>query len=676
MKVTYNWLKDFVDIKISPQELADKLTMAGLEVTGLEGKDGDFIFEIEITSNRPDWLSVVGIAREVAAVINSKFKIQNSKLIKFPRGGDSFKLVIEDKKDCPLYTAKIIRNVKVGLSPEWIRKRLELVGCRSVNNVVDITNYILLERGEPLHAFDLDRLKGDKIIVRRAQKGEKLITIDDKERNIDENILIIADNGGPVAAAGIMGAKFTEVTAETKNILLEAAIFNPVLIRRGRQFLGMQSESSYRFERGIDIQTAIDASCYALGLIREFCGGSLAAAKTSGRIKTKNKIINLDNLTANRILGVDIKPAQAKNILSSLGFRVKNKGKNKFAVEVPSHRADVSLEIDLIEEVARIFGYEFIIQTLPSLKPTFNRSAINRAVPLIKNDLIGLGLSEVITHSLVDKNYLQSFPIKNPKEDIEIANPISQDQEILRSTLIPSLGRCIARNLNQRQTKVNIFEIAKVFSMVQNKPEEELVLGIGMVGENSLLLEQGLVKDKIGIPNIKGVIEKLFASLGVKAYSFILGSKGYTIEIKLKGQIIGFIMQLGARALDKLDIKSKDVFISQLNLERILPFVDLERKFVPLPLYPEITRDISFIVREEISVQDIIDAVKEKAGFLLWQVKVSDYYKGKQIPPGFKGLTISCIYRSKDRTLTESEINPLHFTVSYLLAERFGVKIR
>ena len=261
MKVTYNWLKDFVDIKIPPQALADKLTMAGPEVTSIDEREGDSVFEIEVTSNRPDWLSVIGIAREVAAITGKKLKISPTARITLPATkGNTVEIKIENKKDCPLYSAKIIKEVTVAPSPDWLKNRLELIGLRSVNNIVDITNYILFTYGEPLHAFDLDKLSSAGVSIRRAKKNEKIVTIEGTQNSLDTDILVIADERAPVAIAGIMGGKDTEVTFNTKNILLEAAVFDPVLTRRARRKLGMQTDSSYRFERGINSDLAINAS--------------------------------------------------------------------------------------------------------------------------------------------------------------------------------------------------------------------------------------------------------------------------------------------------------------------------------------------------------------------------------------------------------------------------------
>jgi len=698
MRVTYNWLKDFVDIRIPPAVLADKLTMAGLGVTSLEEKDGDTILELEITSNRPDWLSVIGIAREVAAITGKRLAgrpVSRSSSLNRQTGKPANRLTItiEDKKDCPLYTAKIIKDVKVGPSPEWLKKRLELVGCRSVNNIVDITNYVLFEYGEPLHAFDLDRVVSQltscpvsrlEINVRRARKGEEITTIDAIKRILDENILVIAcrqtgkpanrQTGKPIAIAGIMGGKDTEVTQATKNILLEAAVFNPIIIRRGRQAIGLQSESAYRFERSVNPGIVEIASWRTVELINELAGGKCILSKSIGAPKPKSRDVILSLPTVNKILGVDIIAIGIKKILNNLDFKAKAKGKNSLSVGVPSHRQDVNLEIDLIEEISRIHGYENILKTLPLVAPQVTLTETRDLVSLVKNILVGLGLNEVITYSLIDKESLRIFGSEQPGEEIEITNPLSEEQEILRPRLIPSLMRCVARNINQKQDYINIFEIAKVFS--GNLPKEELALGVALCGRRSLLLEQGSIKDPVTLLHLKGILEVLFERLGIKNYDFYVTGNACYIDISVNKEKIGAMSKIQKNILDKLDIKNKDVFALELSLDKIFSYATLKKKFMPLPRYPGITRDISFILKEDVVAKDILAAIEEKGRPLLISVAITDYYRGKQIPVGFRGLTVSCFYRSNERTLTEAEINPVHALICDLLQQRFGAKIR
>lgn len=678
MKVTYNWLKDFVNIKIAPEILADKLTMAGLEVTALEKKGGDFVFEIEITSNRPDWLSVMGIAREVAAITGQKLqsapKIKSQISVNDKTCG--LKICIENKKDCPLYTAKIIKGVKVGPSPAWLRDRLELIGCRSVNNIVDITNYILFETGEPLHAFDLDKLSQGEVIIRRAKDNEKIVTIDGGQKTLNKDILVIADKEKPVAVAGVMGGKDTEVTEATVNILLEAAAFNQIVVRQGRRSLGLQSESAYRFERGIDLEIVESVSRRALKLIQELAGGSCVMAKSSGFAPKKHKSVALDAQAAQKILGVDIPASKIKIILERLGFKVKVKAKNKFSVEVPGHRLDINSDIDLIEEIARIFGYENIAKSLPAVKPQVDISESQDKISLVKNILVGLGLNEVITYSLIDRESSKIFTQPGGASLVEILNPLSKEQEVLRPSLASGLARCVAHNLNQKQDYINVFEIAKAFSGVHPSPKEEPVLGLALSGAKSLLLEQGRIEDNASPLHLKGILEVLFERMGIKEYSFTVGQAPFTFSINIKQEKIGALGKLDKDALDKFGIKNRDVFIAELYLEKVFASAQLDKKFIPPPRYPGINRDVSFVLKEDISIKEILDSIKEKGGQLLRDVNVVDYYKGQQIPSGYRGLTISCFYCSDERTLTETEISPAHNLVCGLLTERFGAKMR
>lgn len=677
MKITYNWLKDFVDIKATPQALADRLTMVGLEVTSLEEKDGDFVFEIEITSNRPDWLSVIGIAREVAAITGKKLKTPKELVrSRAVSSGHYFSVEIEDKKDCSLYTAKIICDCKVTLSPDWLKKRLELIGCRSVNNAVDITNYILFESGQPLHAFDLDKLSPGRIIVRRAKKDEKITAIDGQEKMLCQDILVISDKEKPVAIAGVMGGKDTEVVEGTKNILLESAAFNPVIVRRGRQRLGLQSESAYRFERGVNLETVESASWRAAHFIQEMTGGKCVLAISSKPSKAKIRQVTLDSANVYKILGANIAPAKTKKILNTLGFKVKQRPKNNFTVKVPLHRPDVNLEIDLIEEIARIFGYESIPKTTPKVTPEATGYAKRDLVFFTKNILVGLGLNEAITYSLIDKDLLRSFGTEEQRKAIEILNPLSTEQEILRPTVLPSLASCVAYNLNQKQEYVNIFEIANIFLETQAAPREELVLGICLCGTKPLLLEQGLIKEEAGFLYLKGILERLFERLGIVSYNFEAKEQNHAVTVSVNKMKIGAMVELQKDALDKLGIKNKDVFAAEISLDKVFSYACLEKKFRPAPKYPAIARDISFILKEDVSIKEVMSAIQEKGQPLLRQAKITDYYRGKQIPAGHRGLTISCFYRSDERTLTEAEINPLHSSVCGMLTEGFGAKIR
>ncbi|MFH0855560.1 MAG: phenylalanine--tRNA ligase subunit beta [Candidatus Omnitrophota bacterium] len=680
MKVTYNWLKDFVEVKIPAKDLADKLTMAGLEVVSLQEKAGDFIFEIEITSNRPDWLSVFGVAREVAAITNSKLK---NPFLPGRRKGlktkaraikGNLKIEIEDKRDCLFYSARIMKNVRVGPSPEWIRKRLELVGCRSVNNVVDIANYVLFELGGPLHAFDLDKLSPEKIFVRRAKSGEKILALDGTESDLSKDTLVIADKDKAVAVAGVIGGQETEVSFATKNILLEAAIFNPVVIRRSRQAIGKTSESSYRFERGVDLGVAARASLRAAQLLEEQCGAEEASFTLRGLKKPKATKVDLDIAYTAKILGVNLSLAKARQALLGLGFKIRQKSKNILSLGVPSFRQDVKQQVDLIEEVARILGYERIPSSVPSVKPDVTPDGQRSLVLGIKNMLIGLGLTEVITYSLIDRQGLENSGFGLGVEPVGIMNPLSREQEILRPTLMLGLGRAVSFNLNQKQEHVAIFEIANIFK-AEKEPKEELSLGIALSGVKSFFTAAGLVKDESGLLSLKGILEAIFCRLGVTGYEFINQGPSCA-DICIQKEKIGIMAKLNRQALNVLEIKNKDVFLCEISLDKLLSFAQPDKRFVPLPKYPGITRDISFILKDDFSVKGILAMLRDKGRPLLREARVTDYYKGKQIPCGYRGLTLSCLYASAERTLTEKEVQPTHDLLCESLTREFKVKLR
>ncbi|MFH0762328.1 MAG: phenylalanine--tRNA ligase subunit beta, partial [Candidatus Omnitrophota bacterium] len=583
-------------------------------------------------------------------------------------------------KDCPLYTAKIIKGVKVGPSPAWLKERLELIGCRSINNIVDITNYVLFEQGQPLHAFDLGKLALN-ISIRRARRQEEIITIDGIKRALDEKTLVIASgpNGPadqPIAIAGVMGGKDTEVTEKTKDILLEAAVFNPITVRHGRQRLGLQSDSAYRFERGVDLEAVEFSSWRAAELIRALAQGECILAKSSGRVKAKKKLVSLNLAQANKILGTDIAPARIKKILGSLGFKTAPKGRDCLMVGIPAYRQDVTAEIDLVEEVARIQGFDKMPTTLPLLAPKLIPGGERELVSALKNILAGLGLNEVITYSLIDRELLKDFMPPDESVPVEVLNPLSREQGILRPSLVPSIAACIAYNLNHQQEYVNIFEVAKVFSSSASGPKEEPALGIALCGTKSRLLQEGAVREKFGLLHLKGILEVLFERLGVKNYTFCSKDNPSLIGISAGRQRIGKIFILGKDFLERLDIKNKEVVAAEIYLEKLFFSAKPAKNFSALPRYPGITRDISVVLPTDLPIEEVLEAAQDAGRPFLCEIKVADFYKGSQIPQGFIGLTISCLYRCSERTLSDKEVNPVHSLLCRLLEEGFGAKIR
>lgn len=677
MKFTYNWLKDFVALKLSAAELAERLTMAGIEVVALEKIGTDWVFEIEITPNRPDLLSIVGIAREVRAILGIQCRpnraqgfAQNSQWRK------GVKLAIRDLKDCPLYTATLLKNIKVKASAPWLRERLELVGCRSLNNIVDITNYILFEYGQPLHAFDWDKIGQDTIVVRRADDQEELVTIDNKERVLNKEILVIANKERALAVAGIMGGKESEVDESTQNVLLESACFDPLVIRRGRQLLGLSTESSYRFERGVDLDNITNAAWLATQRILELAGGECVGHVAAGSRKAQKRTVSLKTLEINDVLGATLPKQKIVTLLKSLEFKIKQSTPGGIKLEVPSFRKDIQQPIDLVEEIARIWGYARIPSSIPALKATVQTLEQRGILQMIRQILISQGLNEVITYSLVSRDALAR--LASPSEEgVEIVNPLSNQQEVLRSQLLSGLLSCVAKNINQTE-EVAIFEISHIF---HRKEKESQTLGMALCGMREFYLSSGKITDAFSLLNLKGILELLLERLGITNYSFLArvdptlkDSQAFSLEIDQ--QVSGYLGEVRDIVSTNFEIKNYPVLIAQLDLDKIIQFTDFKKAFCPLPLYPTVRRDISLVVKEEIAIKDILRLAQENALSLLKEIRVVDYYKGKQIPQGFKGLTLACVYLSAARTLTDAEVNSVHLGIVRALKEKFSLQIR
>jgi len=675
MKFTYQWLLDFVEIKVSPEELSHKLTMAGLEVVSLEQKGKDWVFEVEVTSNRPDLLSVIGIAREVGLICKCKFKFKFS-LPKTQKSSQKINIKIDSPQDCPFYCARVIKDVAIDYSPVWIKERLEAVGLRSINNVVDITNYVQFSLGHPLHAFDLDKIQDNLIYVRRAKEKENLLAIDGKSYILDKDILVIADGKRVIALAGIIGGKETEVGLSTKNILLESAKFNPLIIRRGRQKLGLNTESSYRFERDVDIFNARLASNYAVYLIKQFCSPKeISERQTHFFVPLKERIIfNVDEVE--RILGVKVKKEKISYILKGLEFQTKAINKSKLEVKVPSFRKDIKEGIDLVEEVARIWGYENIPLSLPYIKPVEKIDRNFDIISQIKTILIGQGLFEVINYSLWSKKILEDVGI-NLEDLLYISNPLSKLQEVLRPLLLPGLLFNISKNIRY-QEGVSIFEMGRIFNKEKN---EENFLGIALCGKRAFLTETGRKEEHFNLLHLKGVVELIFKKLGIRDFDFVFhhlpyleSNQSFIITIKQKNA--GYLGKLNPSVTNKFDINKKDVFIAELNLDLLLESADFNKKYHPLPIYPLVKRDISILLKEEIPLKDLIKRIENCGLPLLKKIQVIDFYKGESIPTGFKAVTLGCSYYSDTHTLTDEEINTAHNKIIDLLKSEFSAQLR
>ncbi|MBM3249107.1 MAG: phenylalanine--tRNA ligase subunit beta [Candidatus Omnitrophica bacterium] len=677
MKISFNWLKDYVDIRLKAEEVADKLTMAGTEVNAISSVGDDAILEMEVTSNRSDCLSHIGIAREVAAATGKKLKLPKiSAKIKPRKKQKSFSIQIQDKIGCQRYIGILIKDVQVKESPDWLKKRLESLGLRSVNNIVDITNFCLLEWGQPLHAFDFDKLLNNKIIVRRAAKDEKIVTIDGVVRNLDSDILVIADNQKPVAVAGIMGGSNSEVTNNTKNVLLESAYFDPITIRKGSKKLALASEASYRFERNVDMDGVFFAALRAADLLSKLAEGKIAGSLDIQAKKPKpQRKVQLDIARLNRMLETRISANLTKSILQRLGFLVKAK-KDKIEAVVPSFRQDVNLPEDLVEEVARIYGFDNITSSLPAIKSSpIEPQAVREIQEKLRQTLIANGLNEIISYSLISRADLKKCNLDN-LEPTEVANPLSQDQEILKPTSVAGLLSAINHNLSRNIDDIKIFELTNIFVGAKEVP----VLSLAIMGQKRKdWLRQA--KDNITFFDLKGLVESLVEASRIEDYKFTAKSFPFLKDagssvLTIKGKEIGFLGEAQKEVLERWDIKKDKIFIAQFNLEALLDFAGQEIKYKPLALYPSIKRDISFLIKQDTSSEDILQIMTKEAGIYLKDIKLIDFYYGQQIPSNFKSLTYSLEYQTSERTLKDEEINGIQNRIIKALESQLEIKVR
>lgn len=690
MRVSFNWIKDYVDIRISPEALGEKLTMAGLEVTSLTRLDQDTILEIEVTPNRTDCLSIVGIAREVAAITDKKLKVPRTPSFR-GTSGLSLPIQIRAKSLCRRYVGRVIKNVKVGPSPAWLIRRLEAMGVRSVNNIVDITNFCLLEFGQPLHAFDLDKLQGRRIIVRRACEGEQIVTIDGVKRELDPTVLVIADKFSPRAIAGIMGGENSEVNDVTTSILLESAYFDPLSIHNTSRKLGLASQSSYRFERGVDLEGVYQASLRATELIKKLAGADAKSPKaaTVGRLIDKGKKrgrvnkVRLRYAKAGEVLGVEVPPAQIREILRKLQFSIVRKSKESLTVSVPSFRSDITREADLIEETSRLCGYDKIPSSLSRLMPNLSYAGGGNlfsevTYSVVRQILSTLGLNEIMTYSLISRQALRKLGVSGDNI-ITVKNPLSYEQEILRPTLLAGMLNALLTNINRKNTNLKLFELSRIYLKAAQASTKELTnLCIGIAGKKS---DNWMRKaDEYCFFDLKGIVEILLNKLGVENFRFSRGERpafipGRCAAVMLGEDNFGFLGEVKREILERFDI-SCPVYACKLQLHKLLAHIRREKRFVPLVRFPSIYRDISLIVPQEVDSEQIVSLVNKFGRDLVAKVTLFDQYFGEQIPSGFRGLSFSIEYCSVERTLTAAEADKLHAQVRQALSKELAAQVR
>jgi phenylalanyl-tRNA synthetase beta chain len=661
MRVPIEWLKEIVSFRAGADQLAEMLTAGGLETVALP----DEVLEVDILPNRADAWSVRGIAREVSAL--TKFKIQKSKVkIKETFNKNikgAVKVEVRDKDLCPRYMARVIENVKVGESPEWLKKRLELSGIRPINNVVDVTNYLLHEIGQPMHAFDAALVKDQFIIVRRANPGERVVTLDDKEHKLDKEMLVIADPEKPIAVAGIMGCANTEVSTTTKTIILESACFNPISIHKTSKLLKTRTESSVRFEHGVDWNAVEEALDRGAALIAELARGDVLKGKIDavGR-ERKERSLELRPERVNKLLGSEIATGDMISVLTRLGFPVNKADGKKLKVGIPSFRdMDIEREIDLVEEIARIWGYNRIEATMPDT--AFSGKTVDRADQLrdkLREILIGCGLNEAQSYSMVGPKEFERTGISLEKA-VRITNPLTVEGSIMRTNILPGLLNIAVHNQNRQVENILLFEIGKVF----RGTEEKWSLGGFLAGSPFM---SALDKGEVDYAFVKGVVETLLRDLGVElptvaeSNSFLL-QPGKGCEVRGMG-LWGALHPTIQRNYEL----TKAAFFFELDLEALFKLVPTGRLYKPLPKFPSVSRDISMTIPAGLEHQKIVELIERVGGELVEDVFPFDKYK--------ESIAYRLVYRHKERTLTEEAVNAKHQEIVSALVSKLLVKIR
>lgn len=685
MKISAKWLNDLVDFEIAPRDLAAKLTMVGLAVDAVEAHGADSVLEIDLTSNRPDCLSHLGVAREVAAVSGNTLRMPATDLkLAKAKSTELAKIEIRNPEFCPRYTARVIRGVKIGPSPDWLVQRLDAMGQRSVNNVADITNYVMLEMGQPLHAFDLAMLRGQQIIVRAATPDEKIVTLDGEERTLTPQMLVIADAERPVALAGIKGGEDSGITDKTVDVLLEAAYFTPAQVRATSRALGLATEASYRFERGTDPEIVAAASDRAAALIAEIAGGEVLGDLIDVYpLKKDRSWIRFRKTKYESLTGLKVELGEAERILRSLGFVVEaDVDAGALRAIAPSWRIDISLEEDLIEEVARIAGYENVENTLPGSAGAGAYLAGESGRRAARRVLTTLGYNEAISFSFVNADADALLRASAATQPLTLTNPIDETEAQMRTTLLGGLLKALEHNFNHGARSVRLFEIGKCFSQngENDRPVEvERLSLIATGGRNEA--DWQAASARVDFYDFKGAVESIAESLGSESLAFTAAETiphlhpGRAAVISLGLREIGRIGQLHPRIAAGYKFK-QPVFVAELDLGTLLDAEGAEVRYHPLPKYPTVVRDVAVLIDKSVNYAALETAILALQIPELVGLRLFDIYAGKELPEGKHSVALSVRYRSNERTLTDEEINAAHEQVVNVLVREFGAEPR
>ena len=669
MKISYNWLKEFVDIPVDAQALGQRVTQVGLAMESCDAVDGDSLLELDVTTNRPDCLNHLGVAREVSAIYGTAIRKPEFKVKEGAKpASDVFSISIEDPDLCGRYCGRYIAGVKIGPSPDWLKKRLEVVGVRSINNVADITNYVMMELGHPMHAFDADKLEGRQIIVRRAALDEKLTTLDGVERQLNPSVLVIADASKPVALAGIMGGGDTEISASTVNVFLESAYFSPTSIRKTARTLGMTTEASYRFERGADVEMAGVACDRAAAMIQELAGGEIFRGTIDVYPGKPNPVhVSLRSARVMEALGAAVSDDVIERIFTRLDLKP-FKTPNGWMVEVPTFRVDLATEEDLLEEIARHHGFDKFPATMPPSRGLGSLLPHEARTRHLRNTLSATGYSEIYTYSFSNEELERRFyPDVDP---VRLLNPMSEEESILRTSLIPGMLRTVQWNLNRSNRDLQLYELSKVY----RSGGERRTLILGACGG----LRTASVHDtrhEFDFFTLKGDIEEIL--------------RGFNAPMRLTTDNIpkyyhpGRFARIGHLAIfgelhpsyaEPFKFRQR-VYLAEIDLELLLAG-SATRQIDQIPRYPAIRRDFSLLLDKGTQYGAVQRTISGTGIPELVRVEPFDRMESGSFPETKYSLSISVVYQSAERTLTDVEVESFDKKILQALAERLGAELR
>lgn len=695
MKVVYNWLKEFVEVKASPEDLRARLSLVGIAVDAIDDTVAGPVLDAEITANRPDCLGHLGIAREVAAIYRVPLKPLHPNLKEITeKAAGATRVKIEAPELCGRFTARVIRGVKVQPSTDWLRQRLEAIGEKSINNVVDVTNYVMFELGHPLHAFDFDKLAEHQLVVRRAQPGEKIKTLDGGEHKLTKDMCVIADAQRAVSIGGIMGGANSEISLSTKDILIECAWFDPISIRRSAKALGLRTEASYRFERGADPEMTELASRRAAELIQQVAGGEILAGVVDiYPHREPEKKIELSRKELLRVMGADVPDRDIEQILSALGFhpvRVdSNRGSDGSIAAVwecraVSWRQDVTRSIDLIEEVARHYGYDKFPPRLPPAKIAAHRLPHAEAQDRLCERIVALGYQEIVEIPIVDTKRDELFRLEG-LEPALIGNPLAEDAAVMRSSGTVSMLRAIEWNLNHGQRNLRLFEIGKTYELRNGEPVETPVLTLGITGSaREKTIYEG-ARD-FEFADLKGDLDTIGGLAGGFTWEsggpqWLSGARAARLHLTHKtGQreFIGTAGQIAKRIADEFKFR-QNVLVAELKLESLLTGLEnaaAALRFKPLPRFPAVERDFSVVLADGVQFAQVEDAIRSLGIPELQSIEALDLFRGGQVPAGKYSLMIRVTFQSAEATFTDARLNDFSSRIVAALQQKLGATLR